>query len=111
MTENAPTMYHRGEKIVWAMRITGDPSLNRRVQHWGELHTKTGEVVPIELQSTGRGVIVHTPEGTREAAVGDYVIHDPDGGFRPCPAEAFPLTYAETPRQNNRSNRKDSSHE
>lgn len=95
MTEHAPTMYRRGETTVWAMRVTGDPALNHRVQHWADLHTKTGHIIPVVVPSTGRGLIIHTPDGTRTAATGDYVIHDPDGHFYPCKPEIFHKTYEE----------------
>lgn len=95
MTENAPTMYRRGDTTVWAMRVTGDPELNHRVQHWGFLHTKTGGVVPLVAPTAGRGVIVHTPDGTRTAEPGDYVIHDTDGHFYPCKPNIFEETYKE----------------
>lgn len=38
-------------------------------------------------------LVVKTKQGDFTANVGDYVIHDPEGGFYPCPEPIFIVEY------------------
>lgn len=89
---STPTKYRKKPVVIEAMRWPGREGTAFDDWLTADDH-RAVEIAGDDGWADESDLLIHTPEGTMRASVGDYVIRGMQGELYPCKSDIFEATY------------------